>query len=187
MSDCAIGEINRQHRGVTGVHDDRLSGIRDLLPYAKGVSLLDIGMNHGLIAFEFARHGASVVHGCDIYEPGVAAAREIFTESAAQSRFEVVDVASGPEALQTAFGQDYLDRYDVILFLGIYHKLKEQTSDQAIKRLISHLVARMAQYFVVRTTMIEEVGLILMECGLRKVHFSALSPIVGPAEIWRRD
>ena len=125
------------------------------------------------------------MHGCDIYEPGVVAAREIFTEIAAKSRFEIVDLAAGPEALERAFRQDYLPHYDIILFLGIYHKLKEQTSDEAIKQLIRHLIARVAQYIVVRTTMIEELGMILMQSGLRKVHFSALSSIVGPVEIWR--
>jgi hypothetical protein len=78
-----------------------------------------------------------------------------------------------------------LPHYDIILFLGIYHKLKEQTSDEAIKQLIRHLIARVAQYIAVRTTMIEELGMILMQSGLRKVHFSALSSIVGPVEIWR--
>src|SRR5690242_9202754 len=99
--------LNQQNRGITGVHDDRLSGLRDLLPYARGASLLDVGMNHGLIGFEFARHGAKIVHGCDIYEPAVVAAREIFTESAAQSRFEVVDLTTGGQDLETAFGEDY--------------------------------------------------------------------------------
>ena len=185
MSDCVTHQLGQHNRGVSGVHDDRLSGLRDLLHYAKGASLLDIGMNHGLISFEFARSGASVVHGCDIYEPGVLTAREIFTESGAKSRFEIVDLAAGPEALERAFGQDYLPHYDIILFLGIYHKLKEQTSDETIKQLIRHLITRVAQYIVVRTTMIEELGMILMQSGLRKVHFSALSSIVGPVEIWR--
>ena len=110
MSDCVTHQLGQHNRGVSGVHDDRLSGLRDLLHYAKGASLLDIGMNHGLISFEFARSGAILVHGCDIYEPGVLAAREIFTEIGAKSRFEIVDLAAGPEALERAFGQDEMYR-----------------------------------------------------------------------------
>ncbi len=173
-------------RGVSGVHEDRLSGLRDLLRYAKGVSVLDVGMNHGLVGFEFALFGAALVHGCDIYEPGVNAAREIFTEIATPSRFEVVDLAAGPVALEKAFGQDYLPRYDIVLFLGVYHKLKEQTSDLVIAELMQHLIDRTARFFVVRTTLIDELDAILALGELRKVHFSALNSVVGPMEIWQR-
>lgn len=65
---------------VRGAHEDRLSGLHDLLRYAQGASVLDIGINHGLVAFEFARRGASVVHGCDIHARGVDIAREIFAD-----------------------------------------------------------------------------------------------------------
>jgi hypothetical protein len=82
--------------GAVGMYNDRLSGLRDLLCYAGEASILDIGINRGLIAFEFARRGAAVVHGCDIYRPGVDAAREIFTEMPTTSRFEVIDLARGP-------------------------------------------------------------------------------------------
>jgi SAM-dependent methyltransferase len=187
MHDWTGHPLSQHDRGVSGVHDDRLSGLRDLLCYAKGLTLLDIGMNHGLICFEFARNGAALVHGCDIYKPGVYAAREIFTEIAIPSRFEVVDLVAGPVALETAFGEDYLSLYDIVLFLGVYHKLKEQTSDRAIRDLIGHLIDRTARFFVVRTTMIEELRTILLDAGLRKVHFSALSSVVGPSEIWQRN
>jgi SAM-dependent methyltransferase len=174
-------------RSLYGFHKDRLCGLHDLLRYAEGTSVLDIAMNHGLIGFEFARYGAALVHGCDRHEPAVNAARAIFSELAIPSRFEVVDLTGGPAALETAFGQHYLRRYDIVLFLGIYHKLKEQTSDPIIAELIRHLVNRVARFFVVRTgqvMLLEELGAILADTGLRRVHFSALSPVVGAVEIW---
>lgn len=176
-----------RRRSIAGTYEDRLSGLRDLLHNARGMTVLDIGMNHGLIGFEFARFGAALVHGCDVHVRGVAAAREIFGELAVPSRFEIVDLAAGSAALESAFGHDYLRRYDIVLFLGIYHKLKEQTSDLVIADLIHHLTDRTARYFVVRTTMIDELGTIVTNNGLRKVHFSALSSIVGSMEIWQRD
>jgi 2-polyprenyl-3-methyl-5-hydroxy-6-metoxy-1,4-benzoquinol methylase len=172
---------------MKGVHEDRLSGLRDLLCYAEGASVLDIGINHGLIAFEFARHGAALVHGCDIHRRGVTTAREIFAEVRTPSRFEVVDLAANPAALEAAFGQDYLSRYDIVLFLGVYHQLKEQTSDRAIIELIHHLVDRTEQFFVTRTILAVELRTILAGTGLHKVHFSALSSVVSPLEIWRRN
>ena len=146
-------------------------------------------MNHGLVGFEFARYGAALVHGCDLHEPAVNAARAIFTELAIPSRFEVVDLTGGPAALETAFGQHYLPRYDIVLFLGIYHKLKEQTADPIIADLIRHLVNRVARFFVARSdeaVLRDELGVILADAGLRRVHFSALSPVVGAVEIWAR-
>jgi SAM-dependent methyltransferase len=177
-------------RGMYGFYSDRLVGLHDLLRYAEGASVLDIAMNHGLVGFEFARHGAALVHGCDRHEPAVNAARAIFSELAIPSRFEVVDLARGAAALETAFGQHYLPGYDIVLFLGIYHKLKTQTSDAVITELVRHLVNRVARYFVVRTgqaMLLEEVGLLLGDTGLRRVHFSALSSVVGAVEIWQRS
>jgi SAM-dependent methyltransferase len=174
-------------RSLYGFYQDRLCGLHDLLRYAEGTSVLDIAMNHGLVGFEFARHGAALVHGCDRHEPAVNAARAIFTELAIPSRFEVVDLTGGPAALETAFGQHYLPRYDIVLFLGIYHKLKEQTSDPIIAELIRHLVNRVARFFVARSdeaVLRDELGVILADAGLRRVHFSALSPVVGAVEIW---
>lgn len=176
-------------RTVYGFHGDRLAGLRDLFQYAGGMSVLDIAMNHGLVSLEFARRGVSLVHGCDYHEPGVLAARAVFAEFKIRSRFEVVDLTGGPEALQGAFGADYLPRYDIVLFLGIYHKLKDQISDAEIERLVRDLAARAGVYFVVRaasSALLNELAPMLSKAGLTKVHFSALSLVVGPMEIWQR-
>ena len=97
------------------------------------------------------------------------------------------DLAEGTAALEAAFGRDYQSRYDIVLFLGVYHQLKEQTSDRVIEELVHHLVNRTKQFFVTRTTMIDELRTILADTGLYKVHFSALSSVVNPVVIWRRN
>ena len=176
-------------RTVYGFHGDRLAGLRDLFQYAAGMSVLDVAMNHGLVSLELARRGVSLVHGCDYHEPAVSAARCIFAEFRMPSRFELVDLTGGSEALQAAFGADYLPRYDIVLFLGIYHKLKEQTSGAVIERLVRDLAMQASHYFVVRaasSTMLDELAPMLRDAGMRKVHFSALSLVVGPMEIWQR-
>jgi SAM-dependent methyltransferase len=176
-------------RTIYGFYEDRLAGLRDLFQHAQGMSVLDVAMNHGLVGFEFARRGASIVHGCDYHEPAVAAARAIFAELAIPSKFALVDLTGGPAALEAAFGKDYLARYDIVLFLGIYHKLKDQTSDDVIAELVRHLADRTLRYFAVRAAsgdLCAELGPLLASRGLRRVHFSALSPVVGPLEIWQR-
>ena len=189
MRECPQPTSADGPRTVYGFHGDRLAGLRDLFQYARGMSVLDIAMNHGLVSLELARRGVSLVHGCDYHEPGVLAARAIFDEFKISSRFEVVDLTGGREALQTAFGADYLPRYDIVLFLGIYHKLKDQTSGAVIEGLVRDLALRAARYFVVRassTDLLDEIAGMLRGAELRKVHFSALSPVVGPMEIWQR-
>jgi 2-polyprenyl-3-methyl-5-hydroxy-6-metoxy-1,4-benzoquinol methylase len=174
---------------VKGTHEDRLSGLHDLLRFAQGASALDIGINHGLVAFEFARRGASVVHGCDIHRPGMDTAREIFAELPTQSRFDVVDLTEGPTALEGSFGAEYRSRYDIVLFLSVYHLLllQQQVTDRVIRELVHHLVDRTQRFFVARTPMIDELGTIMGKTGLQRVHFSALSSVVSPMEIWRRN
>jgi 2-polyprenyl-3-methyl-5-hydroxy-6-metoxy-1,4-benzoquinol methylase len=173
-------------RSIRGFNSDRLSGLHDLLRRAEGMSVLDIATNHGLIAFEFARSGAALVHGCDSYEPAVDTARAVFSELPIPSRFEVVNLTHGPAAIEAAFGEQYLPRYDIVLFLGIYHLLKEQTSDAIIGELVQHLVGRVARYFAFRTGQGAEMGPMLEQGGLRRVHYSALSSVAGPVEIWQR-
>jgi hypothetical protein len=60
-------------------------------------------------------------------------------------------------------------------------------SDRVIVELIHHLVDRTERFFVIRTMMIDELRTILADTGLHKVHFSALSSVVSPVEIWRRN
>jgi 2-polyprenyl-3-methyl-5-hydroxy-6-metoxy-1,4-benzoquinol methylase len=181
--------INKTPRSIVGFFEDRLCGLHDLLRYVEGATVLDIGMNNGLVGFQFARYGAALVHGCDFHEPSVNAARAIFSELALPSRFEVVDLVQGSSALEAAFGQDYLLRYDVVLFLGIYNKLKFQASDALITELVRHLVSRTARFFVVRSVpqFLDDLRPLFIDTGLCRVHFSDLSPIVGPVEIWQRS
>jgi len=77
-----------------------MDGMVDLVMRAKDKSVFDIGCNRGLVGFEFANNGASIVHGCDIYEEGIKTAREVFADiRSTESRFEVVDLTNGSKAL----------------------------------------------------------------------------------------
>jgi 2-polyprenyl-3-methyl-5-hydroxy-6-metoxy-1,4-benzoquinol methylase len=178
-------------QSLIGYHEDRLSGLRDLLHHAKGATILDIGMKHGLIAFQFARYGAALVHGCDVDVAAVNTARAVFTELAIPSRFEVLNLAEGPGALEAGFGNAYQLRYDIVLFLGVYHKLKDQASDAVIAELVRHLASRTGRYFAHRTAnnaLRAELNKLLTDSGLHCVGYSDLAPsVVGPAEVWRRD
>jgi 2-polyprenyl-3-methyl-5-hydroxy-6-metoxy-1,4-benzoquinol methylase len=107
-------------RRVAGYHDIRLDGILDLVVRARGASVFDAGCNRGLVCFEMANNGATMVHGCD-YEPSVInTARELFVDLRnVESQFEVVDLRLGSDALSPLFRP----RYDIVLLLATYHKL----------------------------------------------------------------
>jgi 2-polyprenyl-3-methyl-5-hydroxy-6-metoxy-1,4-benzoquinol methylase len=173
-------------RRIAGYQDNRLDGIRDILPLANGCSVLDVGANRGMVAVDFARAGAIQIHGCDNYKAGINAAREIFNDFAVDSRFEVVDLAKGHKNLSTAFGTAYRRQYDIVLFLGVYHHLKKQMTPKALVTLTLHLADRAERYFVCRTPKLEEMASILAGSSLQLVHFSRLSPMVGSAAIWKR-
>ena len=173
----------------SGHQTDRLDGIGDILRRARGASLLDIGTNRGLVAYEFAWHGANVVHGCDIYEPGIATAREVFATMPCQSRFVLADLLEGPGNLVRAFGSDYRSSYDIVLFLAVYQKVRDLMTADARTALLEHLASRTAKYFVFRDwiTHYPEVAKQLKLSGLYQIHYSLLGPFAqSAASIWTR-
>lgn len=178
-------------RRVAGYHDIRMDGLTDLVIRAKGKSVFDIGCNRGLVAFEFANNGATVCHGCDIWEPGVRFARELFADlRAVESKFEVVDLAQpGPMKL---FGDQ---RYDIVVMLATYHKLKRLMPAHQLTELVRVFAGRTEQYFAWRATSDkpaeneQEIAALdrdLGSAGLLRVHTSYLSKQLGVAAIWER-
>src|SRR6266508_7051089 len=171
---------------TTGYLEDRLAGLRELLAFAAGSTILDAGSNRGLVALEFARRGAALVHGCDLYAPGIEIAREIFKEVAVSARFEVVDLSCGPSALDAAFAAEYRPRYDIVLFLGVYQHLRKQMPLQELQQLVRHLASKTGRFFAYRTTPFAELEEALEQTGLTKVHFSRFNLSCGPCVIWER-
>jgi SAM-dependent methyltransferase len=173
---------------VAGWHDLRLDGLSDLLLRADGASILDIGCNKGMIGYEFANNGATLVHGIDIYEQGIATAREVFDDiSSVTSRFEVVDLTHGPQAIGKAFGSDYT-HYDIVLFLAVDHKLQRIMPQPAIDEIVKELCSRTKTYFVYRGHTINIYDDLLPKLGFKRVHYSELGADVlgAPATIWQR-
>ena len=135
---------------TSGYLEDRLSGLSELLQFAADSAILDAGTNRGLVALEFARRGATLVHGCDLYGPGIEIAREIFKEVDVSARFEVVDLSCGPSALEAAFAAEYRPHYDIVLFLGVYQHLRKQMPLQELQQLVQHLASKTARFFACR-------------------------------------
>lgn len=186
-----MAEPYRISRRVAGYHDIRLDGITDLVMRARGASVMDIGCNRGLVGFEFANNGATVVHGCDNYELGIRTACELFADlRSVEIRFEVVDLSKGVPSLKP-FGDR---KYDIIVMLATYHKLKRIMAPELLADLMRHLGRRTVRYFAWRGTSsqhddnekeMKALDRDLGSSGLRRIHTSYISDL-GVAAIWER-
>lgn len=180
-------------RRVAGYHDIRMDGMTDLVIRAKGASVFDIGCNRGLVAFEMANNGATVCHGCDIFEPGIQTAREIFADlRAVESHFAVLDLTGGAEVVANEFGAT---QYDIVLCLATYHKLKRIMPYPSLSALMQHFGKRTKRYFAWRGTSdkpaenedeIRDLDWDMKQVGLKRIHTSYISEVLGVAAIWAR-
>lgn len=174
-------------RRVQGLHDLRFDGLSDLLLRARNRTVLDVGCNRAHTLYDFALNGAVLVHGCDIYGPGMMAARQWFAEvRECDSQFEAVDLSKGPSAL-AVFGDR---RYDIVLMLGVLHKLKREPSmsPSLLSALIRDLGGRAIRYFG-WSGYPEEMPQLdsdLGAAGLKRIHTSELAGVGHPAAIWQR-
>jgi len=162
----------------------------DLVIRARGASVFDVGCNRGLVGFEMANNGARIVHGCDNYGPGIETARQLFADLRnCDSRFEVVDLEQGGRALKV-FGDV---RYDIVLMLATYHKLKRVMEPIALESLMVALAGRTGKWFGWRGTSdkpaenhLEMKTLDHQLAPLKRIHTSHISKTLGVAAIWER-
>lgn len=187
------GASYKVQRRVAGFNDVRLDGMLDLLARAKGKTVFDIGCNRGSVSYDFYKHNAAGLYGCDIYELGVTCAREWFADIRdAESRFEVVDLTQGPRAL----GVFNSAGFDFVLCLATYHKLKREMPADKLSELMIFFGRWTKKYFAWRGTSDkpaeneEEIRALdrdLGVAGLKRIHTSYLSTELGVAAIWARQ
>lgn len=172
-------------RRVVGLHDIRFDGLSDLLLRATSCSVIDVGCNRGHVAYEFAVNGARLVHGCDIDAASIQSARIWFSELPhCQSQFEVVDLEKGPQSL-AAFGSG---GYDIVLLIGVYHKLKRVMKAKPLSGLVQELGRRALTYFAWNGYVedLEQIERDVGSLGLKRIHYSELALPDRPSVIWKR-
>jgi len=176
-------------RRAQGFNGQRLDGIGDILNRANGATVLDIGCNRGMVGYEFAMNGASRVMGCDLFVPGIEAARQVFSDvTGCSHRFEICDLSTGPAGFKKVFGKDAELRHDIVLLLSTYHKLIRQVEPKPLSELIQFLGSRALKWFCWRGHP-QEIAQLDKDLGavmLKRVQTSYLSD-VQPAAIWQRQ
>jgi 2-polyprenyl-3-methyl-5-hydroxy-6-metoxy-1,4-benzoquinol methylase len=182
------GTMDEAHptRRVVGIHEIRFDGLSDLLLRAHGCSVFDVGCNRGHVGWDFAMNGARVVHGCDIDMASIICARTWFSEHPhVESKFEVVDLEKGPAAVKEAFADN---TYDIVLMIGVQHKLKRVMTRDNLSILINDLGERAEVYFGWNgyAEDMPQMDASLALAGMRRVHTSELALPDRPAAIWKR-
>jgi SAM-dependent methyltransferase len=185
-------EEHRIMRRVGGRCDYRLDGLSDLLVRANGMSVLDLGCNRGMIGKDFADRGATLVHGCDIDEAAIFVSRSVFIDIRnVASKFEVVDLSVGAASLEV-FGTQ---KYDTILMIATYHKLKRIMSPEALSELVKALGERTIRFFAWRGTSekhqeneveMKNLDRDLESCRMKRIHTSYISRELGVAAVWAK-
>ena len=176
-------------------HGHRLDGLSDLLSRCAGASVFDVGCNRGRVLYEFERYGARVCHGCDLYETGMLVAGEWFADLRdVDAQFKVVNLAGGGQAIEKAFGSALLKRYDIMLILATYHKLRRTMALPDLLKLMRWLADHCERYFVWRGSKEEQVEFASVLSGeFKQIHYSEISEIEfdgkmtpQPCAIWKR-
>lgn len=159
--------------GLFGKWDagDRIRGLAPLFPHARGAAVLDLGCAEGLVSRAFAREGrAACIHGFDLDPGRVAFSRNLLArEPGITCAFRPADLSDWP-AFREANRDLLLPRYEVVLFLGVYHHLPEASRRASLEGALD-LCGR---WFALRTgiRLLEQDGLegLLRSRGFRLRH-----------------
>lgn len=131
---------------------DILKRIEDfdlLMHNARNASILDVGCYDGLIAYEFFRSGARLIHGLDNDAYHLETARRIFSQVDIPARFTHADLRKR-SAVNKALKDDVLDQYDMVLFLGVFQHIYRAMSEDERRALICDLADKAAKIIAIR-------------------------------------
>ena len=156
----------------------RFSGLEYLLEKAKGLTILDVGMQDGLVDYEFARHGAKLIHGIDNRLDSIGFCRRLFRQTPCESKFIYADLIKRIPAIGT---------YDIVLFLNIYFWLKKKMSQKDLDILVRAFLRKAKRWFVVRGGLSDEVGSIVCSEGFAERFRKADSRTCIYERVKRRD
>lgn len=122
--------------GIRDVGDrtiaEQLIGLEGALAQCRGNTVLDLGCAEGCIAAEFAKAGAASVVGIEALSTHIEVAEKIRAalppDVARVITFQVADLR---DVILQARADGAVRRYDIVLALGIIHKLRDP--EQALR------------------------------------------------------
>ena len=112
----------------------------------RGKTVLDAGCNVGILAYEIATLGPSLVHAIDGSQPELDAARVILRSVEIPTRVHLVDLADDAR-LRTTLEPGY----DIVQLLAVYQHVHKARGDAAARRMLATLAERCRDTFIVAT------------------------------------
>ncbi len=166
----------------------RIEGLGRLFEAADGATVLDLGCFDGLIAYEFFRAGAQLVHGVDNDAYHLDTANRIFSQVSIPYRFAHADLRS-PDAIEAALGDACIDRYDIVLFLGVFQHIYKSMPVQQRKAVVDGVLGRVGSLLAVRVpeNVWQEFESLMPEKQLEIIHRVAQQGNVGELRVYRRN
>jgi SAM-dependent methyltransferase len=128
----------------------RIAGLESLLQAAKDATVLDLGCFDGLIAYDFARSGARLIHGLDNDALHLDTAGRIFSQVDMPSVFVHADLRK-PNAIGHALGDLACSKYDIVLFLGVFQHIYRSMSMRQRQDLVDSILDRAGSFLAIRT------------------------------------
>jgi glycosyltransferase involved in cell wall biosynthesis len=126
--------------------DERMKDLHTLLEKAMGLSIIDFGAAEGIIAREFLKKGAALVHGFELDPYRVAVANTICSD------WKNVEFRSANLSEFETFYQSHsdliADEYDIVLYLGLHHHLPKKHR----KNTLMNVISLTRRYIAIRTT-----------------------------------
>ncbi|MGF1651255.1 MAG: class I SAM-dependent methyltransferase [Hyphomicrobiaceae bacterium] len=115
--------------------EHRLDGLAPLLGNLEGKAVLDLGLAEGLVARAALLAGARVVHGFEIDATRVEVARNL-CHGSGHFTFRTADVSDWAR-LRADHADLVLERYDVVLYLGLHHHLPASRRGDVLTALLA--------------------------------------------------
>lgn len=127
---------SRFKRGFAGTWDDRLDGLFSAKVDYAGKSILDVGCNMGVVAYEISKLKPSSIHGIDIAKPHIETAKMLLSGSPVHARFDRLNLGS------RRLGNILLPKYDIVLLLAVYQHMQRNIGPGKARRVLSNIVRR---------------------------------------------
>jgi hypothetical protein len=123
----------------------RLDGLDDLISECKRCTVLELGAAEGLVARTFLENEAALVHGFEI-NPSRASTANALLADWPSSRVRVSDLSCW-SAFTLANADLLLERYDIVLYLGLHQHLPAEQR----MHVFSGALEKARKYIAIRT------------------------------------
>lgn len=119
-----------------GTWEDRLDGLFSANVEYTGKSILDVGCNMGVVAYEISKLKPNSIHGIDILKSHIETAKMIFLGSDVPSRFDCINLGNRRQ------GRMLQPKYDIVLLLAVYHHMQRSLGAETARRVLADIVRR---------------------------------------------